>query len=71
MQNLIVVRPFGPHRPGDAIAEPDEAARVLASEHAGHVVRCEGIGGAPAEVKAAPQAPAQPAVPTQSKSGEK
>ena len=46
MQNLIVVRPFGPHRPGDAISEPDEVARILASEHAGHVVRCLGIGGA-------------------------
>lgn len=46
MQNLIVVRPFGPHRPGDAISEPDEVARILASEHAGHVVRCTGIGGA-------------------------
>jgi hypothetical protein len=39
MQHLIVVRPFGPHRPGDAITDPDEAAGILASEHAGHVVR--------------------------------
>ena len=46
MQNLIVVRPFGLHRPGDSISEPDEVARILASEHAGHVVRCTGIGGA-------------------------
>ena len=46
MQNLIVVRPFGPHRPGDSVNEPDEVARILTSEHAGHVVRCLGIGGA-------------------------
>lgn len=47
MQNLIVVRPFGAHRPGDAISEADEVAHVLASEHAGHVVRCVSPGPAP------------------------
>ncbi len=45
MQNLIVVRPFGAHRPGDAISDPDEMARVLESEHAAHVVRCAVPGG--------------------------
>ena len=39
MQHLIVVRPFGLHRPGDVISDPDEVARVLASEQSGHVVR--------------------------------
>ncbi len=46
MQTLIVVRPFGSYQPGDTINEPDEVALVLASEHAGHVVRCTSIGGA-------------------------
>lgn len=46
MQTLIVVRPFGSYRPGDAISEPDEVAFILASEQAGHVVRCTSIGGA-------------------------
>lgn len=46
MQTLIVVRPFGSYRPGDVISEPDEVALILVSEHAGHVVRCTGIGGA-------------------------
>lgn len=41
MSHLIVVRPFGPHRPGDAIADPDEVARILASEQAGNVVRIQ------------------------------
>ena len=46
MQTLIVVRPFGSYRAGDAISEPDEVAHILASEHGGHVVRCTSIGGA-------------------------
>ena len=46
MQTLIVVRPFGSYQPGDAISEPDGVALILASEHAGHVVRCTSIGGA-------------------------
>jgi len=46
MQHLIVVRPFGPHRPGDAVTDPDEAAGILASEHAGHVVRSAPLGDA-------------------------
>lgn len=46
MQTLIVVRPFGSYRPGDAISEPDEVVLILASEHAEHVVRCTSIGGA-------------------------
>lgn len=49
MQTLIVVRPFGLFRPGDAISEPDEVALILASEHTGHVVRCTSIGGAAPE----------------------
>ncbi len=46
MQTLIVVRPFGSYGPGEVISEPDEVAVILASEHAGYVVRCTGIGGA-------------------------
>ena len=41
MIQLIVVRPFGPYEVGDAVRDPVEAERVLAGEHAGHVVRIE------------------------------
>ncbi len=36
---LVVVRPFAGHVRGETITDPDEAARVLASEHVGWVVR--------------------------------
>lgn len=36
---LVVVRPFAGHARGDAITDPDEAERVLASDQAGSVVR--------------------------------
>lgn len=39
MPHLIVVRPFGPHRPGDAVTDPDEVAAILAGEHRDSVVR--------------------------------
>lgn len=39
MQHLIVVRPFGPYRIGDVVTEEKSIERILASEHAGHVVR--------------------------------
>lgn len=39
MQHLIVVRPFGTHRPGDAVTDPDEVAAILAGEHRESVVR--------------------------------
>ncbi len=36
---LVVVRSFGPYRIGDVVRDEAEVERVLASEHAGHVVR--------------------------------
>ena len=36
---LVVVRPFAGHARGDAITDPDEAGRVLASDQAECVVR--------------------------------
>ena len=36
---LVVVRAFGPHAIGDVITTPDAVAAILASEHAGHVVK--------------------------------
>lgn len=36
---LVVVRPFAGRARGDAIADPDEVARVLAGAHAECVVR--------------------------------
>ena len=39
MIHLIVVRPFGPYRVGDVVRDGEEIVRVLAGEHAGHVVR--------------------------------
>ncbi len=59
MQHLIVVRPFGPRRPGDAVTDPDEIAGILASEHAGHVVRSASVEDA------ARPAGAEAGVPTQ------
>ena len=38
---LVVVRSFGPYRVGDLVRDAAEVDRVLASEHAGHVVRIE------------------------------
>ena len=38
---LVVVRSFGPYRIGDVVRDEAEAERVLASEHAGHVVRIQ------------------------------
>jgi len=38
---LVVVRSFGPYRVGDLVRDAAEVERVLASEHAGHVVRIE------------------------------
>ena len=39
MQHLIVVRPFGPYRIGDVVSDQPSIDRILASEHAAHVVR--------------------------------
>ena len=39
MQHLIVVRPFGPWRVGDLVSDEQDVERILASEHAQHVVR--------------------------------
>ena len=39
MQHLIVVRPFGPYRIGDAVTDEKIIERIMASEHATHVVR--------------------------------
>lgn len=50
---LVVVRSFGPYRIGDVVRDRDEVERVLASEHAGHVVRMQPVGNA------APQQPAE------------
>lgn len=50
---LVVVRSFGPYRIGDVVRDADEVERVLASEHASHVVRMQ-----PAE-SAAPQQPVE------------
>lgn len=36
---LVVVRSFGPYRVGDVVRDAAEIERVLASEHATHVVR--------------------------------
>ena len=38
---LVVVRSFGPYRIGDVVRDEMEVERVLASEHAGHVVRIQ------------------------------
>ena len=37
--HLVVVQAFGPHDKGSHITDPVEVAAVLASDHAGHVVR--------------------------------
>ena len=39
MQHMIVVRPFGPWRIGDVVTEQPTMDRILASDHANHVVR--------------------------------
>jgi hypothetical protein len=39
MQYLVVVRPFGPYRVGDVVTEAASVERIVASEHAEHVVR--------------------------------
>lgn len=39
MQHLIVVRPFGPWRIGDLVTDQPNIEKILASEHADHVVR--------------------------------
>ena len=39
MQHLIVVRPFGSWRMGDVVTRCDGVEKILASEHADHVVR--------------------------------
>jgi hypothetical protein len=36
---LVVVRPFGTHAKGDAIADAATVAQILATEHATKVVR--------------------------------
>lgn len=38
---LAVVRPFGSYRIGDLVTDPDEVARLLASEQAASVVRVQ------------------------------
>ena len=38
---LVVVRSFGPYRIGDVVRDEAEIERLLASEHAGHVVRMQ------------------------------
>jgi hypothetical protein len=39
MQYLVVVRPFGPYRIGDVVTDEQSVERIIASEHAEHVVR--------------------------------
>ena len=39
MQHLVVVRPFGPWRVGDVVSDPQSVEKIVASEHAAHVVR--------------------------------
>ena len=39
--HLVVVQAFCPHAKGDHITDPTDVASVLASDHAGHVVRIE------------------------------
>ncbi len=41
MIHLVVVRSFGPYRIGDVVRDADEIERLLASEHAVHVVRMQ------------------------------
>ena len=41
MQQLIVVRPFGPWRIGDVVGDAAEMFEILGSEHAEHVVRIQ------------------------------
>lgn len=43
MIHLVVVRSFGPYRIGDVVRDEAEIARLLASEHAAHVVRMQPI----------------------------
>jgi hypothetical protein len=37
--HLVVVQAFGPYGKGDHITDPTQIATILASAHAGHVVR--------------------------------
>ena len=39
MVHVVVVRAFGPYRVGDVVSDAEAIARIMASEHAGHVVR--------------------------------
>ncbi len=39
MMHVVVVRAFGPYRVGDVVNDAEAIERILASEHAGHVVR--------------------------------
>jgi hypothetical protein len=52
---LVVVRPFGTHAKGDAIADAATVAQILATEHATKVVR---VFATPTPASA--QAPAAP-----------
>lgn len=39
MHYLVVVRPFGSYRIGDVVTDEETIERIMASEHADHVVR--------------------------------
>lgn len=39
MEFLVIVRPFGSYSVGDVVSDESTIAKILASEHAGHVVR--------------------------------
>jgi hypothetical protein len=39
MEYLVVVRAFGSYHVGDVVTDSSTVAKILASEHAAHVVR--------------------------------
>ncbi len=59
MVYLVVVRSFGPYRIGDVARDAAEVERVLASEHASHVVRMQPAGST-ANSEGIARAPQQP-----------
>lgn len=41
MRVLVVTNPFGDHKRGSRISDPDQIAEILAGEHAHHVVQAD------------------------------
>ena len=39
MQEVVVVRSFGPYRVGDVVTDQKELEKIAGSEHVDHVVR--------------------------------